>query len=177
VKDEANLLDMLEQEIEAYRNHIRQAGQVANELADILAAVQLAEHEMEDRLEKAKGLLQESEALFEKARHGWQEIRGEVEAVVRELEAKVLNALEEQQKRLTEFQRLIFERVDGIENQLKQQRVDFERRLEDLEKQASQHAEPFGEPKEIAKDIFQGISQGISGFRSRFEAMRKKRRG
>jgi hypothetical protein len=67
--------------------------------------------------------------------------------------------------------------VDGIENQLKQQRVDFERRLEDLEKQASQYAEPFGEPKEIAKDIFQGISQGISGFRSRFEAMRKKRRG
>jgi BMFP domain-containing protein YqiC len=153
VKDEANLFNMLEQEIEAYRNHIRQAGQVANELADILAAVQLAEHEMEDRLEKAKGLLQESEALFEKARHGWQEIRGEVEAVVRELEAKVLNALEEQQ------------------------RVDFERRLEDLEKQASQYAEPFGEPKEIAKDIFQGISQGISGFRSRFEAMRKKRRG
>jgi len=177
VKDEANLFNMLEQEIEAYRNHIRQAGQVANELADILAAVQLAEHEMEDRLEKAKGLLQESEALFEKARHGWQEIRGEVEAVVRELEAKVLNALEEQQKRLTEFQRLIFERVDGIENQLKQQRVDFERRLEDLEKQVSQHSKQFGGLKEIVEDISQGISQGISGFRSRFEAVRKKRRG
>ena len=135
MKEERNFLELLEQEVDAYRKSLRQALKVSEELAGILEAAKKTHQSLEERLHGLQELIARGGEDLDRFRQEWEESRRGIEEWRRKLEEQVLEHLKESQNRLSEIQHLTFKRLDRVEDQLGQQKAELEGRMKGLEDQ------------------------------------------
>jgi len=133
MKEERNFLELLEQEVDAYRKSLRQALKVSEELAGILEAAKKTYQSLEERLQGLQELVARGGEDLDRFRQEWEESRRGIEEWRRKLEEQVLEHLKESQNRLSEIQHLTFKRLDRVEDQLGQQKAELEGRMKGLE--------------------------------------------
>lgn len=177
MKEERNFLELLEQEVDAYRKSLRQALKVSEELAGILEAAKKTYQSLEERLQGLQELVARGGEDLDRFRQEWEESRRGIEEWRRKLEEQVLEHLKESQNRLSEIQHLTFKRLDRVEDQLGQQKAELEGRMKGLEdrmdevgqqvnhmeqKLLAQHLEMMRKITGLQRQIF--ILGGILGF-------------
>ncbi len=166
-----DFLAALEQEVNAYRRHLQQAVQVAEELAGLLETTKKVRQDLEHELQNLQDLLAQASEDLEKLHREWQGLRNGLEEWARKLEAQVQEHLKESQNRLSEIQHLTFKRLDRVEDQLGKHRAELEEKMKGLEEQMGQTGQQIEKVQQIALARYLEVRQTVLGLRRQVFAL------